>query len=192
MLFGKIDVETPPFNPVQLAGRPLPDGVALRQYRPQVLAQVRMGEDNGAFRVLANYIGAFGTPSNAAASPIAMTAPVVSSGKSVPIAMTAPVLSQQSNTMAFVLPEKFTAETAPRPTDPRVEIVTAPARLVAVQSFSGSTTVAASQARAGQFRKTLADSGFRVKGDWQLARYNPPFTLPFLRTNELWWEVENI
>ena len=78
---------------------------------------------------------------NAPAEDIAMTAPVTSrSPPAEKIAMTAPVLTEEEAgrwQVMFVLPDGMSAETAPRPTDPAVEIATIPARRVAVVTFSG-------------------------------------------------------
>eukprot|EP00051_Salpingoeca_urceolata_P009653 m.117298 g.117298 ORF g.117298 m.117298 type:complete len:131 (+) comp16396_c0_seq6:420-812(+) len=100
MVFGKIDVETPAHKVISTQ-----DGWEHRRYPAAVAAEVstasfetRADFDNQAFRVLANYIGVFGTPKNKAAttgdepSAVAMTAPVVSGEQ---VAMTAPVLSQE-------------------------------------------------------------------------------------------------
>ena len=123
-----------------------------------------------------------------------MTAPVISYPNSPErIAMTAPVVSKGANDMAFVLPSKYKSKaTAPQPTDPRVELVDVPERLVAVKSFSGSHDYDSSSQIAANFQTELEEYGLKPKSDaWQLARYNPPFTLWFLRTNEIWVDIEN-
>jgi hypothetical protein len=202
MVFGKVDVECAAHDTLQLRGgtaSAAAAGFAVRRYHPHVLARVRRGatvKENQMFGILATYIGVYGTPKNtgAGAAPrqIAMTAPVISS---VPqqIAMTAPVVSERESDMAFVLPAKYTAGAdAPQPTDSRVELVDIPSRLVAVKTFSGSYDYTSSQEIAAKFQAELEDFGLECKssGAWQLARYNPPFTLWWLRTNEIWVDIK--
>ena len=66
-----------------------------------------------------------------------------------------------------------------------------PARLVAVKNFSGSHDYKSAQEIATKFQAELEAYGLECKsrGVWQLARYNPPFTLWFLRTNEIWVDI---
>ncbi|MEM9784349.1 MAG: heme-binding protein [Pseudomonadota bacterium] len=128
---------------------------------------------------------------------IAMTAPVLVApggdedpGEGAEIAMTAPVLVDPAGdaagwTVVFVLPEGMTAETAPVPTDPDVRIQTMVPRRVAVRRFSGFF----SEGNAEEAEQALADwlssKGLAHRGDWQSAGYNPPWTLPWLRRNEV-------
>ena len=40
------------------------------------------------------------------------------------------------------------------------------------------------------FINDLTKDGFKFSDEWRLARYNPPFTIPFLRKNELWVSID--
>jgi UPF0288 family protein (methanogenesis marker protein 3) len=94
--------------------------------------------------------------------------------------------------MSFVLPAKYTTKTqAPQPTDSRVELVDVPERTVAVKTFSGMVSMEEAEAMANEFKSELETQGFEIDtmNDWSLARYNPPFTLWFLRTNEIWVNI---
>ena len=104
------------------------------------------------------------------------------------IAMTAPVITKgdASSTMAFVMPSSYDASSAPVPTNEGVAIKSIPERLVAVHTFSGTATEAVSAQKAKLLVDELRNCGFEVNGEHELARYNPPFSLPFMRTNEIW------
>merc|ERR1712166_1431283 len=178
MIFGKIDVECAAHD-VMPYSFPTAD-VSLRRLQSHVLAKVSPNqvEENDMFRILARYIGVFGNPENKDSNKIAMTAPVLSSCK------------EDANDMRFVLPKKFkTKEDAPQPTDTRVELIDVPERMVAVKTFSGLISMDQSETMANEFKAALEAQGFICK-DWMLARYNPPFTLWFLRTNEIWMTVD--
>jgi hypothetical protein len=193
MIFGKIDVEQASHD-ILSHEFPTPD-ISLRRYHQHVLARVpsTSAKENEMFRILARYIGVFGTPENINSNSIAMTAPVLSAPSSSKIAMTAPVLSSSSmHDMSFVLPAKYTTKTqAPQPTDSRVELVDVPERTVAVKTFSGMVSMEEAEAMANEFKSELETQGFEIDtmNDWSLARYNPPFTLWFLRTNEIWVNI---
>ena len=79
----------------------------------------------------------------------------------------------------------YTRETLPEPEDPRVRIVEVPAETLAVLGFTGSTgdaTVAAKEERLGAL---LAVSTWRATGPAVALFYDPPWTLPFRRRNEV-------
>ena len=61
---------------------------------------------------------------------------------------------------------------------------------VGVVTFSGNTPQAVLDAQSSRLREALERDGFKIKGDWVLARYNPPFTLPFMKTNEVLFPLE--
>lgn len=125
---------------------------------------------------------------NEGAEDIAMTAPVTSEPASEEIAMTAPVLTEDEAggwQVSFILPEGMTAETAPRPTDPEVEIATLPARKVAAVTFSGFLGEAKIAAQRRRLADWLGTRPEEIAGDWQVAGYNPPWTLPWFRRNEV-------
>ncbi|KAL9273529.1 Heme-binding-like protein [Drosera capensis] len=195
---GKITVETPKYEVVKST-----DEYEIRQYAPAVVAEVTFDEkkENG-FLVLANYIGALGKPQNARPEKIAMTAPVVTKAAAAAaaekIAMTAPVVTTKAGgsgdessekklvTMQFILPSKYQkAEEAPRPLDERVVIRDEERKKLAVVTFSGVATEKVVEEKAEKLRKSLERDGETVVGEHMLAGYNPPWTLPPLRTNEV-------
>ena len=135
---------------------------------------------------------------------VAMTAPVITtastqaSGDSVgeqeKIAMTAPVLTSggEHQTMAFLLPSKYTTDNAPEPTDARVKLKEIPPRYEAVHQYNGRSDMTNCGPKVEQLREHLQLDGVKVRegGSWHLDRYNPPFTIPWLRTNEIHIPVE--
>jgi SOUL heme-binding protein len=169
------------------------------------------GGDDKPFMDLARYIGVFGTPENEGQKAISMTAPVIvdtgsggAGGKPVPIAMTAPVVISSANTndttttttektMEFLLPAEYDSmDKIPVPTNPRVTIVELPPSVGAVHRFAGSM----SDTKAKDMAQHLADqlqkdgasgaSNEYVMSHYQYWGYNPPFTLPMYRRNEIW------
>lgn len=162
----------------------------LRDYGELVVAKTPMTDGSGAaFGRLFDYIS--GT--NNGARDIAMTAPVLNSESAdgAKIAMTAPVLQSRdgSREMIFVLPDGLTPQTAPVPTDPRVSLATIPPRRVAVLRYSGLLGRRASTEEA-RLRDWLARKGLRATGPAEVAGYNPPWTLPPFRRNEVLIPVE--
>lgn len=166
----------------------LGEGLEIRRYPELAAVEVSMATTdrdrfrNEAFGKLFRYISG----ANSGSAKIAMTAPVEQQGTS--IAMTAPVETRGEGgrmTMRFFLPAGYTAETAPRPTDAMVKVVRVPPRDLAVYRFTGST----SQEAIAEAGKTLAQGVARSR--WQPAGplftllYDPPFTVPFLRRNEV-------
>jgi hypothetical protein len=187
-VFGVRDgTEEPKFTVIDHVG-----GVEIRQYGPRVAAEAAVAGDelaarNQGFRILAGYI--FG--GNTARSRIAMTAPVAqaSGGGSETIAMTAPVATARDAegrwVIRFFMPAGSTLENLPVPNDPRVKLSAVPAETMAVLRFSGSTSPEAVAPQAAALRQALSGSAWRMTGpviDWF---YDPPWTIPALRRNEV-------
>ena len=197
MVFGKISVETPKYTVVKSC-----DGYEIREYPPAVAAEITYDpsefKDNrdGGFTVLAKYIGVFGKPENQKPEKIAMTAPVITK-EGEKIAMTAPVVTKEEGsekktvTMQFLLPEVYKkAEDAPRPTDERVVIKEEGGSKYGVVTFSGNAAESVVSEKVKKLRSDLERDGFKITGDYVLARYNPPWTLPPFKTNEVMIPVE--
>jgi len=196
MVFGKVDVEQAKYDVVFKEPN---DEYEVRKYHPAVAAQVSDMKDNDGFGILARYIGVFGKPENSAVASsapeaVAMTAPVVDKIEPQPIAMTAPVVSASTtNAMQFILPAKFTMDNAPVPKNSAVKLVKLPERTYVVQQYTWNTDLKDAKEKVDALVKTIEKSNeeneeTRIeldKTDWELYRYNPPFTLPFLRTNEI-------
>lgn len=166
----------------------------VRQYPDAIVAETVVDADyraaqNIAFRRLAGYI--FGK--NKTRQQIPMTAPVIQEKASERIAMTAPVLQERSQhgwRMMFVLPAEYTLQTLPEPLDPDVFIRQQKGRKVAVLRYSGSLSEAAMNAHVDDLARWLAQKGLKATSEPRLAGYDPPWTLPFLRRNEIHVDIE--
>eukprot|EP00300_Choanocystis_sp_HF-7_P000670 c10553_g1_i2.p1 GENE.c10553_g1_i2~~c10553_g1_i2.p1 ORF type:complete len:206 (+),score=24.80 c10553_g1_i2:50-667(+) len=195
-VFGSIPVAQPAFEVLAQTAH-----YQVRRYSALIVAETQMKGDtkqanNEAFLRLARYIGVFGVPENQGPSQapekIAMTAPVTNSASAIP--MTAPVINDTiGESMAFVLPADLTLETAPKPTNPLVHLREQPGQDVAVFTYTWTTNTEDALHRVPGFvEQLLPEHRAHVKigpdGSvaWTLNRYNPPFTLPFLKTNEVW------
>ncbi|KAJ6755816.1 HEME-BINDING PROTEIN-RELATED [Salix purpurea] len=112
--------------------------------------------------------------------------------------MTAPVVTKEGSgegkkmvTMQFVLPAKYNkAEEAPTPVDERVVIKEEGERKYGVVKFGGVANRAGGGRKSGEAEEELERDGHKVIGEFLLARYNPPWTLPPLRTNEVMIPIE--
>lgn len=165
----------------------------IRKYETVLVAETKVESEfesagNQAFRILADYI--FGN--NKSKTKISMTAPVSQQAVSEKIAMTAPVSQIKSGTgylVQFTMPNKFTKETLPEPNDARVNIREIPVRRVAAFEYSGSWSEERYNEKLKQFLENLKQDGVVTTGNPELARYNSPWTLWFLRRNEILIEV---
>lgn len=171
------------------------DRFEIRDYAPMIVAEVtRSGERDAAindgFSPLADYI--FGD--NAGKADIEMTAPVTQQRRGTEIAMTAPVTQQAAGAetwnVRFVMPKEWTMATLPKPVNPEVRLIEVPAERMAVVRFSGwvgDSDIADFTARLKDF---MARKGLTPVGEPVYAFYDPPWTLPFFRRNEIMWRVE--
>lgn len=168
------------------------DEVELREYAPLIRAETVVQGPykdslNDGFRILASYI--FG--GNTGSQKIAMTAPVgaeVAGSPGEQIAMTAPVGAEATETgwrVSFVMPAEYTMDTLPRPLDPRVTLREVPSHRVAALRFRGWAGEASVLERKAELAEALAALGLEPAGEPVVAQYNPPWTVPFLRRNEI-------
>jgi hypothetical protein len=107
--------------------------------------------------------------------------------------MTAPVVIEQSSAgwrVNFVMPSQYTLATLPKPNNSLVKIKSVPAKKFAVIRFSGLVDEEKMSKKVSDLEQWINSKQLKVIGNAELARYNPPWTLPFLRRNEVLIEVE--
>ena len=183
-------VEQPKYDVVMQAG-----SIEIRDYAAMIVAEAEVtGERQPAiqegFRLIAAYI--FGA--NGPKSKIAMTAPVQQQ-LNTKIAMTAPVTQQAGAegrwTVRFVMPANWTLETLPRPSDGRVTLHQQPARRMLVARFSGIAFDNVIKSKIAELHDYAATHDIKTTGEPLLAFYNPPWTLPFFRRNEVMLQMQS-
>jgi len=170
----------------------------LRSYAPMILAEVKVEGDleeasGQGFRLIAAYI--FGQ--NQVSEKIAMTTPVAIEGqapKSAKIAMTSPV-GIESNAgqwiVSFVMPAEYTMESLPKPLNSRVQLRQIPAVKRAVINFTGFYNANKVAERAVELEEWMRTKNLQAASAPKFARYNPPWTLPFMRRNEIMIDVRD-
>ena len=165
------------------------DRFEIRDYVPHILAETIVESDiekagRMAFQRLFRYISG----ANRSKEKVAMTAPVSQEPKGEKIAMTAPVGQQNVQgrwAVSFMMPASYTLETLPEPEDPQITLRQVPARRMAAVRYSGFW----SEKKYLRYKKMLEswiqEKGLAIVGETVWARYNAPFTLWFLRRNEI-------
>lgn len=186
----------------------------VRRYAPAIVAETYVEGDMDAasrkgFKLIADYIFGnnqlAGTAAEKTSQKIAMTAPVTAepvaaSGK---IAMTAPVTVEpvaaaDVSSMAsatqwrihFVMPGQYSMQTLPKPNNEAVKLRAMPARTFAVLSYSGFNTASRVQEKTDELALWMKSRNLETVGAPQLARYDPPWTLPMWRRNEIQMEIK--
>jgi hypothetical protein len=152
------------------------DGFEIRRYAPARIAETDVGgtweEALGqGFRRLASFI--FG--SNTRKQRIAMTAPVTATREG------------DGYRLAFAMPEGVDL---PRPDDEHIAIHALPSRRVAVLRFRGRPAADSIESKKRELLDLAEASGYVPRGEPTFAGYDPPWTVPLLRRNEVWVEIE--
>ena len=179
-------IEEPTYSVVQKT-----EQFEVRQYAPYLVAEVVVpGPANEAgsqgFSLLGGYI--FGK--NKGERKLEMTAPVTQqAAPPIKLEMTAPVTQAATPggfLVQFVMPKGYTLATLPEPLEARVKLREVPGNRVAVIRFSGSWSQSTYEEQLQKLRSALTAAGMATQGEPVSSRYNSPFSLPFLRRNEIW------
>ena len=182
----------------------------LRRYESQLVAQTWVSGDQDAasrvgFKILADYIFGNNTAPSGESSKISMTAPVAmqfevkqsatkknGSNESQKIAMTAPVSIKQEQQQSegkwrvqFTMPSQYTMQTLPKPNNTDIIISEVPPQTYGVIKFSGLASSEKVAEKTAELQSWMQTQKLTLTGTAELARYNPPWTLPFMRRNEI-------
>lgn len=187
-LWGPIasQVEQAPFAVVESHG-----AIEIRDYASLIVAETEVAGDreaaiNDGFRAIADYIFGNNTPArktDAGADP----------ERGMKVAMTAPVTQQGDGgawTVRFVMPKGHTIDTLPKPNNDAVRLKMVAAKRFAVVRFSGLGNDESLKLKTGELTAFLdRQPGLKAVSPPVYAFYNPPWTLPFLRRNEVMVEI---
>jgi hypothetical protein len=181
------NVEKPDYKVIQTERN-----IEIRQYEPMIIAEVEVdGKREDAiregFRLIADYI--FGN--NTVQRDIAMTAPVQQQ-ESQKIAMTAPVQQQSTGRswqISFVMPSKYSMETLPEPKNDRVRLKGIMTKKFVVIKFSGTNSNENVTEHENQLMNYIEANQIKIIDSPKYAFYNAPWTLPFMRRNEVMIEI---
>lgn len=168
------------------------ENIEIRSYMPSLVAEVeqsgtRKDAANSGFRILADYI--FGN--NKSNDNISMTAPVVQKS-SEKISMTAPVTQYTNKSkwmIRFYLPKKYMLDTIPTPNNAMVKIYKTKERKYITIKFSGTSSETNIQEQTQLLLNYVKSSKISIDYNPIYAFYDPPWTLPFLRRNEIMFEI---
>ena len=107
--------------------------------------------------------------------------------------MTAPVTQEARDngswTIAFTMPAGSTLQSLPAPVSPDVKLIEQPSRRMAVYSFTGLATAGDMEAAKTVLMQKVSRAGLTPRGEPVFAFYDPPWTMAFLRRNEVMIEV---
>jgi hypothetical protein len=182
-------IEEPKFALLEKSG-----DFELRLYKPMIVAETYVDgslseASNTGFRLIAGYIfGGNKSRQDSSSERIAMTAPVTLEPSSQKIAMTAPVVVESKDNrwrVHFVMPAGYTLNSLPIPNDSRVSLREIAEQKTAVIVFSGFAGEDKVKDKTAELIDWIKSRGFEAASTPQLARYNPPWTLPFFRRNEI-------
>ena len=165
--------------------------VEIRKYPFRIVAEVHDAkDDNEAFMLLFHYISG----ENSANTNVAMTTPVQVDKASMKIPMTTPVetstFSDSRVSMRFFLPSSLRLDSAPKPNDSRIKILGLPEETFAVLTYSGSGSHERFRSKSNELLNILSGSHWQPILPPSFLGYDPPFTIPFLRRNEVIVKVE--
>ena len=184
-------VEEPAFRVRLQEGR-----FEVRDYPALVVAEVAVTGDRRqaageGFRILAGYI--FG--GNARRESIAMTAPVTLVPVGERTGTAAPRVEARGAggwVVRFTMPRRYAIDALPPPKDARIRLRVAPQARFAVIRFSGLAEPRDVAARTVELDAWARARHLRRTGVPSLAQYDPPWTLWFLRRNEVMVPVEGV
>ena len=185
-------VKTPEYSVLKRSGE-----IEIREYVPMLIAQVTVPGSrevaiNQGFRLLAGYIFGDNHTQGKASQTIAMTAPVMQ-GPAAKIAMTAPVLQSPSGAqwqVEFVMPKSYSLANIPKPNRSDIKLIERkPTKTVAIR-FSGSISNQRLAAKQAKLKQYVEQHRLTPLSEPRYAFYNPPWTLPWFRRNEIMIDIQ--
>ena len=152
------------------------DDMEVRKYEPFFIVSVETEKMIGSegFRRLFNYISG----DNKEGKEIPMTAPVLNR------------ISEKASSMGFVMPEKFSIDNIPQPLQEELIVKEMPSGYYAVLSFKGFNNESKIKQKTEVLKGLLEKHNLQKQSDFYLARFDPPFTLPPLRKNEILVKIQ--
>ena len=178
-VFGAVDVDQPNYTVMKNS-----EAFEIRHYNRMLVASTTVNSEydkysGKAFRRLADYI--FGN--NEAKD----------KNGSQEIAMTAPVLQHQDGdgwTMSFIMPDKWTYETVPAPVNDQIKLHHIEKKKFAAITYNGTMSEERMMAHYDKLLNWMDQEGLKKVSDPIHAAYNPPWTIPSQRRNEVLIEIE--
>jgi hypothetical protein len=167
-VFGNSGVEIAPYTVLQKE-----EPYELRHYERLVLVTTPyedIEEQRNPFMRLFDYISG----ANDGTQEIAMTAPVFMDRQ-----------GNMSETMSFVLPESFSLESAPEPENSAVKLEELKNYTVATVTFNGLLGTENIEEHNELLNQWIAKMELETIGPAKVAGYNPPYTIPWMRRNEV-------
>jgi hypothetical protein len=174
----------------------LQDGAfELRDYPAMVVAEVSVtgtqyGAASAGFRLLAHYI--FG--GNEGHQSLPMTAPVTQQSlrpSGTNPAQVLPMARDGGWIVRFIMPAGSTLDHLPQPNDAAVHLKAIPPTRYAVVRFSGWATPGSVRTQTLRLAAWIDGHHLHPAGAASLAQYNPPWTLWFMRRNEIMVPLES-
>lgn len=159
-------IETPDYKILEQDGK-----FEVREYPAMTVARTAMGD--GDFMRLFRYISG----GNEAEQKIAMTAPVLVQHKG------------EDRGMSFVVPREVAAKKVPAPKADDVSVDEMPAAKFSVFTYSARRTDANEAEALSKLRAWAEKKNLKTEGEPVFAYYDPPWTLPFMRRNEVMLRV---
>ena len=151
----------------------------VRKYQSMIVAKVSVSKKKGGkslgFRKIFSYISGHNQ-------------------KMESISMTVPVLNWEAEDQyftAFVMPHNYLNKPLPLPDDPEIKFEKVTFKKVAVYRFNGSISSKKIASIESQLYQWLQAKGYNAISEARLARYNPPFSFPYFRRNELLIEIND-
>jgi len=188
------DVKTPNYSVINRQ-----DNIELRKYPAMIIAEVivsgpRKKALSDGFKILFDYISGNNIVLGGDSKKIKMTAPVVQQPKKM-IATKTPVIQKELNEklwqISFVMPKNFNMRTLPKPKNSKINIIKQSSQIMIVIKFSGIATQSSLDKHQMQLEKYILSHNLKIKSPVIYAYYNPPWTLPFMRRNEIMFIVTN-
>ena len=172
-------IEEPKYEVVQTEG-----AFEIRKYAPILVAETFVDGDmdeasNKGFRLIADFI--FGNnqiADSSASSKIAMTAPV-----------TVDMQAAKKWRIHFVMPSQYTLANIPKPKNEAVSLKEIQSKYFLVYTYSWLNTLSRVQTKTDEAIDWANRKGLKVIGAPQLSRYDPPWTPPMFKRNEIMLEV---
>ena len=180
--------ETPEYSVIRKDG-----DIELRKYTNYIKAEVEIDESSHreaifkGFRILADYI--FGN--NLGNKKMDMTTPVqVSEGLKFAMTKSVTISSDDTYSVAFIMPSAYTLATLPEPKNPGITFSQVEPKVMAVIGFSGFYREGQVEKAKMKLKHWLENEDIKYVNSFIAAGYDPPWVPWFLARNEVMVEVK--